>query len=179
MTFLVAKTGNDTAAYKFSQVDVGSLSSDLKQEFNDYKAAQLLKRLVLSNDKWVHRDELLVERDPRFAYQHPLAKFGDASITVVNKLEEMVTIGVRMGDRGYEMHIDKGKSHGYRIPVGRILVLLVQESPDGTELLVQKDPVELKNHEELTLSIIPGDQVPQGELSSIPIPPDMQIKPAP
>ncbi len=179
MTFIVAKLGNDTTAYKFSQVNLDSLPGDLKQEFNDYRAAQLQKRLVINHDKWVHRDEMLIEADPRYAYAHPLAKFGDSSITFVNQLDQMVTIGVRMGDKGYEMHVAKGKSHGYRIPAGKISVLLVQESPDGTQLLVQRDQVDLKANVALTETVIPSDQVPSSELGVISIPPELRVKPAP
>src|SRR6185436_17444116 len=130
-TLVTTKTGKETRTFKASEVDLASLPAALKDEFLAFQKEQLQKRIILKDDRWIHRDEVLLNEDARYAWKKPLAKLGDSIIEFVNTTEGVVTIGMRSGDRGYEMHIEVGKKKSYQVPDGDIFYILAQESLDG------------------------------------------------
>jgi hypothetical protein len=176
-TLIIAKTGTSTNSYKFSQIDISSLPAALRDEFTKYQADQLQKRIILKNDKWIHRDEMLLEADPRYSFERPLAKIGDSLIDFINNTDQTVTIGIRWGVQGYEMHIDKKKKRGFQVPDGALYYILVQESPDGTQLVIQKSDVVQLKRTQYTVTIVKSDEVSQKLLSYIPIPKEYQVAP--
>jgi hypothetical protein len=176
-TLITAKSEKSAKTYKWSEIDMGSLPANLRDEFEAFKKEQLAKRIIIKNDKWIHRDEMLLDDDARYRYKHPLAKVGDSILEFNNTTDVVVTIGVRSGDLGYEMHIEAGKKKGYQVPNGTVTYIMAQESPDGTNLMVQKSkPVELK-HMHYEVTIVTSDKIPPGELGTIPIPQEYQVKP--
>ena len=177
-TFIITKTGNETNSYKYSQVVIDSLPADLKSEFLAYQAAQLQKRLIIKKDKWVHRDEVLLDADPRYSYERPLAKVGNSVIDFVNTTDETATIGIRWGNAGFEMPVDKGKKKGSQVPDGTLTYIMVQESEDGTQLIVQKATPVVLAHNVLTVTIIKSDAVAPKDLGMIPIPKEYQVTPS-
>ena len=137
-TLVMARTGKESRAYKASEVDIARLSAAQKDELLAFQQEQLQKRIVLKDDKWIHRDEKLLNEDPRYTRKKPLAKIGESIIEFVNTTDRVVTIGMRSSDRGYEMHIEVGKKMIYQVPNGDISYILAQESAEGKQLVVQK-----------------------------------------
>ena len=178
-TMLIAKTGSSTTTYKASQVDIDSLPAEMKDEFLKYKADQLQKRIILKNDKWIHRDEMLLEADPRYSFERPLAKIGDSLIDFINNTDQTVTIGIRWGVQGYELHIEKKKKKGYQVPDGALNYILVQESEDGTQLVIQKSETLNLKRTHYQVTILKSDEVEPKQLSYIPIPKEYQVAPSP
>ena len=174
---VTAKTGKETRTYKASEVDIASLPATQKDEFLAFQKEQLQKRLILKDDKWLHRDEMLLNEDERYAAKKPLAKVGESIIEFVNTTDGMVTIGMRSGDRGYEMHIEIGKKKSYQVPNGDIFYILAQESADGTQLVVQKSKTVAMKKLHYQVTIVKSDAVPKEELGLIPIPKEYQVAP--
>lgn len=176
-TLVTAKTGKATKTYKASEVDIGNLPAALRDEFQAFQKEQLRKRIILKDDKWVHRDEVLLNEDARYAWKKPLPKIGESILEFINTTDGVVTIGVRSGDRGYEMHIEAGKKKGYQVPDGDVFYILAQESGDGTQLVVQKSkPVAMKRLR-YEVTIVKSDQIPRDQLGTIPIPKEYQVAP--
>jgi hypothetical protein len=176
-TLVTAKTGKETRTYKASEVDLASLPGALRDEFQAFQKEQLQKRIILKDDKWIHRDEVLLNEDARYAWKKPLAKLGDSIIEFVNTTEGVVTIGMRSGDRGYEMHIEAGKKKSYQVPDGDIFYILAHESADGTQLVVQKSKAVAMKHLRYQVTIVKSDEIPREQLGSIPIPREYQVAP--
>ena len=174
-TFIIAKKGDETNSYKYSQVVIDSLPADLKTEFLAYQAAQLQKRLIIKKDKWVHRDEVLLDADPRYSYASPLAKVGNSLINFVNTTDETVTIGIRWRDKGFEMHVDSKKKKGSQVPDGSLTYIMVEESDDGTQLIAQKAAPVALAHNDLTVTITKSDDAPEKDIGLIPIPKEYQV----
>ncbi len=173
--FISATTGDETRTYKHSEIEVASLPQDLLDEFEKYRKEQLAKRIVLADDRWVSRDALLLKRDAKYGYKKALPKAGDSVIEFVNETKDTVTIGIRSGDRGYEMHIEAGKKKAYQIPDGKVHYLMAQESHDGKSLIVQKTKPEILKNVRLTVTVYDSDKPTDNELGSIPIPAEYQV----
>lgn len=176
-TLVVAKKEKESKTYKWSEIDLDSLPAVMQEELAAYQKVQLAKRMIMKDDKWIHRDEMLLNEDPRYGYKRPLAKVGESIIEFINTSDGMVTIGIRSGEQGYEMHIEAGKKKGYQVPNGNVFYILAQESPDGKQLLVQKSkPIEMKRLR-YEVTIVKSDAVPTSELGTIPIPKEYQVSP--
>ena len=67
-TLVMARTGKESKTYKASEVDIASLPAAQKDEFLAFQQEQLQKRIVLKDDKWIHRDEMLLNEDPRYTW---------------------------------------------------------------------------------------------------------------
>lgn len=176
-TLVTAKTGKETKTYKASEVDISSLPLAQKDEFLAFRQEQLQKRIVLKDDKWIHRDEMLLNDDQRYAWKKPLPKLGESIIEFVNTTDRVVTIGMRSGDRGYEMHIESGKKKSYQVPDGDIFYILAQESSDGTQLVVQKSKTVAMKRLRYQVTIVKSDEIPKEQLGVIPIPKEYQVAP--
>ncbi len=119
---------------------------------------------------------MLLKTDPRYAYKKPLPKIGGSIIDFINTTDQIVTIGIRSGDKGYEIHVDAGKKKGYQVPDGNVFYVMAQENGDGTSLMAQKaKPVDLK-HVRYQVTIVRSDEIPATELGVIPIPAEFQVK---
>lgn len=173
--FISAKSESGTKTYRFSEVDFSSLSEELRLEFEKYKADQLQKRIILKDEKWISRDGMLLKEDKKYGYKKPLGKVGDSIIEFVNQTDSTVTLGMRSGDRGYEMFIEAGKKKSYQVPNGIIHYVMAQESKDGKSLIVQLSKDQEMKNVRFTVTIVPSDEIPVGELGSIDIPAEYQV----
>jgi hypothetical protein len=118
---------------------------------------------------------VLLNGDPRYAAKGKLAKIGPSILTFTNTTDKTVTIGVRCEDKGYEMHVEAGKSKGYQVQNGKVAYILAQESDDGRKLVVQKsEPLDLKNLN-MKVTIVRTEAIPPGEIGSIDIPEKYQV----
>lgn len=175
-SFVTLKNGNNTVACKYSEIDIESLPEDKRKAAKAYIQEQRLKRLIIKDDKWMHRDEMLLNSDKRYAAKGKLPRVGDSIIEFNNTTDGMVTLAVRQGDKGYEMHLEGGKKKGYQAPNGKVFYIMAQESPDGTQLVVQKSEViDLKNVN-LRVTIVTSDQIPPNEMGVIEIPKEYQVR---
>ncbi len=173
--FLTAKSAGGTQTYRYSEVDATCLTAAQRDEFAAYQAEQLKKRIILKDDKWVSRDAMLLKEDKKYGYKKPLSKVGESIIKFVNQTDETATLGIRSGDKGFEMHIEAGKKKAYQVPNGTIRYIMAQESHDGKSLIVQASKDQEMQHVRLTVTIVQSDQIPPAELGSIAIPPEYQV----
>lgn len=176
MTFLTLTNADGIKAYRYSEIDLKALPAKDQADVAAYVAKKLRERMIIKNDKWIHRDEMLLNADPRYAAPAgKLVKFGPSLIEFKNTTDHMVTIGVRANDKGWEMHLEAGKKKGYEVPNGKVFYIMAQESEDGTQLVVQKSaPVDMqKVHLEVT--ILSSSEIPPGEMGTIDIPAQYQV----
>jgi len=175
MAFATIKIDNKVTSYRFSDVNLTSLPDNLRTAFTAYQHDQLQKRLIIKDDKWIHRDEMLLNADPRYLAKGKLAKVGPSILTFTNTTDRTVTIAVREGGNGYEMHVEAGKKKGYQVPNGTVTTIMAQESDDGKQLVIQKGkPMDLKNIN-MSVTIVKTDAIPAGEMGSIDIPEQYQV----
>lgn len=178
--FLMASKGNSTTAYPFSAILLEGLPEEARQRFVDYQAKQLAHRLILNKDHWVHRDELLIDADPRYHFQKVLMRGGDCVLKVVNTTHQTATIGVRSDIHGWDMHIEAGKTRGYPVAAHMPLTILwAYEAEDGASLTVERmKPETFEHHTEFTVTLTEEPTTDQQiEVGSVPIPPQYQVRP--
>jgi biopolymer transport protein ExbD len=176
MSLVTVKNDGSVHTYRYSEVTIDALPAELKQRFDAYAHDQLQKRMIIKDDKWIHRDEVLLNGDPRYAAKGKLAKIGPSILTFTNTTDKTVTIAVRCEDKAYEKHIEAGKSKGYQVQNGKVFYILAQESDDGKKLVVQKSAaLDLKNVN-MKVTIVRSDAIPPGELGSIDIPEKYQVR---
>ena len=173
--FVTAKSAKETKSFKYSEVDVATLPAAMQAEFAAFKAEQLTHRLILKDDKWVSRNELLLKEDKTYGYKRALARIGDSVLEFKNDTKDTITIGVRSGDTGYEMHLEAGRKKAYQVPDGSIHYYMASESADGKRLIIQKSKVQEMKRLHLTVTVTTSDEVPADELGAIEIPPEYQV----
>ncbi len=162
MSLVTLKSAGTVHTYRYSEVAIDALPAELKQRIGAYAHDQLQKRMIIKDDKWIHRDEVLLNGDPRYAAKGKLAKIGPSILTFTNTTDRTVTIGVRCDDKGYEMHVEAGKSKGYQVQNGKVSYIMAQESDDGKKLVVQTSaPLDLKNVN-MKVTIVKTDAIPRG-----------------
>ncbi len=176
MSLVTIKNAGSVRSFHYSEVAIDALPAEFKQRFSAYAHDQLQKRMIIKDDKWVHRDEVLLNGDPRYSAKGKLAKIGPSILTFANTTDRTVTIGVRLEDKGYEMHVEAGKSKGYQVQNGKVAYIMAQESDDGTKLVVQKSaPLDMKNVN-MKVTIVKSDAIPPGEMGTIDIPEKYQVR---
>lgn len=173
--FLSAKSEGGTKTYRYSEVDFSSLPEEMRAEFENYKSDQLEKRIILKDEKWISRDGMLLKEDKKYGYKKPLGKVGDSIIEFINQTDSTVTLGMRSGEKGYEMFIEAGKKKSYQVPNGIIHYVMAQESKNGKSLIVQTSKDQEMKNVRFTVTIVPSDEIPAGELGSIEIPAEYQV----
>lgn len=170
------KTRKGTEIFKLSEIDLTSLDRVEQREVATFIKNKKAQRIVLKNDEWVNRNEMLLREDPRFASAKKLVRVGDSLVDVKNTTDGLVTIGVRVGakgEKGYELSIDAGKTKGLQVPDGKMFYYMAFEAPDGKRLVVQRSKdIELaKTH--LSVEIVVGDK-PEDVAGFIDIPEEYQ-----
>jgi biopolymer transport protein ExbD len=176
MSLVTVKNAGSVHTYRYSEVAIDALPAELRQRVTAYAHDQLQKRMIIKDDKWIHRDEVLLNGDPRYLAKGKLAKIGPSILTFTNTTDKTVTIAVRCEDKGYEMHIEAGKSKGYQVQNGKVFYVMAQESEDGKKLVVQKsEPLDLKNVN-MKVTIVRSDAIPPGEMGTIDIPEKYQVR---
>lgn len=175
MAFATIKIDNSVKSFRFSEVDLNALPDDKHAAFTTYQHDQLQKRLIIKDDKWIHRDEMLLNADPRYLAKGKLAKVGPSILTFTNSTDRTVTIAVREAGNGYEMHIEAGKKKGYQVPNGTVTSIMAQESDDGKQLIIQKGKPMVLNNLNMSVTIVKSDAIPAEEMGSIDIPEKYQV----
>jgi hypothetical protein len=173
--FITAKDASGNHTYRYSEVDLATVPEDLRTSFETYRKEQLQKRLILKDDKWISRDAMLLKEDPKYGYKRNLAKVGESILEFVNETDGTVTLGIRSGDRGYEMHVEAGKHKSYQVPNGTVRYIMAQESKDGKALIIQQSADQPMTNLRLTVTIVTSDKIPEKELGLIPIPAEYQV----
>jgi hypothetical protein len=171
---VTAKAKDGMQAFRYSQVRIASLPKADQDAIAAFIRGKKAKRIVLRDDDWVNRNETLLRGDPRFAYARKLVRVGASSFTVKNTLDELVTIGVRIGDRGYELSIEPKKSKGMQVPDGTLFFYMAFESADGASLVVQKSEEISLTRTAYTLTVVKGTD-DEAVAGIIPIPEDERL----
>lgn len=179
-TALLVKHGKQLTTLKLSEVDPAELPETQRELLATFIKDKKAERVILLDDEWLNRNEHLLKKDERFAYEAKLRRNGANVIKVVNPQKVRVTLGLRTEGKGLEFSVEPKKTRILSgIPHGSYFFYFVFETEGDQELDIhQSEPVELKMVE-YTLTMAPGGK--EGALMTKPagriaVPADMRAE---
>lgn len=172
---VTVKSAGAINVYRISEVKIASLPPAERERIDKVMGERKAQRMFIIDDAWTNCNEMLLRKDPRFRAKEKLHRVGASAIEVKNQIDGVVTLGIRCGDKGYEMSLAALKSRNFQVPDGKLSVYMAFESEDGKDLVIQKSPDYELNHTRLTLTIVKGDK-PGDTLGTIPIPEEYQVR---